>query len=336
MEVRTESLLVQSLCVPCGCRCRYCLLSWDGKPVGADWERSAALARRLRTALAALRPELRVRFAFGYAMEPPDIPAAFALFRELDSPHMEFWQCDGMRLRDEAECRALAEQLAGEGLPHLNFTLYGLRDYHDRFAGRAGDFDGVLRMMEAAARAGLELSCGIPLTLENVSQTEELIGLLREKDPGIRIFLFVPHEEGRGVRLAPVRLTAAALAALPATTLALLNRRLFRTEGEWVRERDFLPETKRSLLLSLTPENIERYESMDPAALVRELEALDEAYYAAFPTLEELAARYGDPAGDCLYRQRDLFYHYRRRYAAEFGIRPYDVTDERQSGSRRY
>lgn len=336
MEIQTETLLIQTLCVPCGCRCRYCLLSWDGKPVGADWERSTALARRIKTALAVRRPALRVRFGFGYAMEPPDIPAAFAVFRELDSPHAEFWQCDGMRLRDEAECRALAELVAREGLQALNFTLYGLRDYHDRFAGRAGDFDGVLRMMEAAAQAGLALSCGVPLTLENVSQTEELIALLREHTPGARIFLFVPHEEGRGVRLTPIRVTATALAVLPASVLALLNRLLFRTEGEWVRERDFSPETKRSLLLSLTPENIGRYENMDPAALVRELEALDEAYYAAFPTLEELTERYGDPEGDCLYRQRDLFYHYRRRCAAEFGVRPYDVTDERQSGSRRY
>ena len=42
--MKTESVLLQTLCVPCACRCRYCLLSWDGKTVGADWARSRAAA----------------------------------------------------------------------------------------------------------------------------------------------------------------------------------------------------------------------------------------------------------------------------------------------------
>ena len=33
---------------------------------------------------------------------------------------------------------------------------------------------------------------------------------------------------------------------------------------------------------------------------------------------------------------QNLFAHYRRLYARETGAAPYDVTDERQTGSRRY
>ena len=75
---------------------------------------------------------------------------------------------------------------------------------------------------------------------------------------------------------------------------------------------------------------------MNARSALRETEALDDAYYAAFLTFAELAERYGDPAGEKLYRVRDLFAHYRTLYAAEHGIRPYDVTDERFSGSRRF
>lgn len=336
MDVKTESVLVQNLCVPCGCRCRYCLLSWDGTPVGVGWERSLAFFRRFRDRLRAARPEIPVQFAFGYAMEHPDLPAALAQLRELGSPHNEYFQCDGMRLRNPEECRELAALLAREGIKKLNFTLYGLEDYHDRFAARAGDFAAILRMMAVAGEAGLSVSCGIPLTLESLPQISELVELLQSRKFVKRVFLFVPHEEGRGKQIAPIRVTTSALLELPQPLQELLNRKIFRPEGEWLTTGAFVPETRRSLLLSLREDNIERLERMEPLALLRALEALDEQYYAAFPSFEALAERYGDPAGEKLYRQRDLFAHYRSRYAAEFGIHPYDVTDERQSGSRRY
>ena len=335
MSIQTDSVMLQNLCVPCGCRCRYCLLSWDGRPVGTTWERGTAYAERFRDWALARRPALRVSYTFGYSMEHPDLKAALRTLRRFGSPQAEFLQCDGLRLRDARETRALAELLAGEGVKKLNFTVYGLPAYHDRFAGRAGDFDNLLRLMTAAGEAGLGISAGIPLTLENVGQIGELLALLRERADPQSIFLFVPHEEGRGVLLDKLRITRRALDTLPPEALALLNRRLYRPEGEWIRTGDFVPETKRTLLISLRADTIDRCEGMEPAALIRELEALDDAYYAAYPSLEELADRYGDPDGQGLYRQRDLFYHYRRLYAAEHPTSVYDVTDERQSGSRR-
>ena len=75
---------------------------------------------------------------------------------------------------------------------------------------------------------------------------------------------------------------------------------------------------------------------MTPDEIVSEAEALDDAYYAAYPSFYELAGRYGDKEGGKLYRQRDLFYYYRRLYAEEHRINVYDVTDERQTGTRRF
>ncbi len=70
--------------------------------------------------------------------------------------------------------------------------------------------------------------------------------------------------------------------------------------------------------------------------IITEIENLDDKYYNAFPSFSELAKMYGDVNGDKLFRQRDLFYHYRQLYAEEHAIKIYDVSDERQSGSRRY
>lgn len=334
--VKTVSVLLQNLCVPCACRCRYCLLSWDGRPVGVPWERSTAFAERLGDWMRENRPDLSFQFSFGYAMEHPDLKAALGFLRRIGSPQATFLQCDGMRLRDGEECRDLAKLMAGEGVRQLNFTFYGLRDYHDRFAGRQGDFDLLVGMLRAARDAGLAVSAGIPLTGENIGQAGALAAFLR-RDAGCEaVRFFIPHGEGRGAALAPIRLRERELLTLPEEAAALLNREAYRPEWEWLAGPGLPEETERMLLLSLREDNIARYEAMEPASLLAEAEALDEAYYAAFPSFAALAERYGDRAGDRLYGRRDLFAHYRKLYAAEHGVSVYDVTDERQTGSRRF
>ena len=334
--MKTESILLQNLCVPCGCRCRYCLLSWDGKTAGVPWEQGAEYALRFRKWLAEARPELGFQFAFGYSMEHPQLREALRFLRRIGSPQAEYLQCDGMKLRDEESCRALTEMLAEEGVRQLNFTCYGLSVYHDRFAGRQGDFALLLRMMRAALETGIGVSAGIPLTAENAAQADELVALLCAEAGCRAIRLFVPHGEGRGRLLEPIRLTERDLLQLSPETGALLNRELYRSEREWLTGPGFREETQRSLLLTLGPDRLGRREAADFAAWIAEAEALDEAYYAAYPTLPELAERYGDPEGGRLFRQRDLFHYYRRRYAEDFGVSVYDVCDERRTGSRRF
>ena len=329
--MKTESVLLQTLCVPCASHCRYCLLCWDGRPTGAPWERSAAFAKTFADWMRTHRQEVSFQFAFGYSMEHPALREAIRFLREIGSPQAKYLQCDGMRMRDEAECADLMRMLRDEGVEHVNFTVYGAEAYHDRFAGRKGDFALVRRMLRVAADAGLETSAGIPLTQENAAGID---GLTQTLEAG-RIFLFIPHEEGRGVSLDAIRMTERDLDLLSEQSRRLLNPEIFRTEREWLAGA-YREETKRTLLISLRNDNMQRYEGMDFSAILDEVEALDDAYYAAFPPFFELAARYGDPNGERLYRQRDLFAYYRRLYAKGSGVSVYDVTDERQSGSRRY
>ena len=86
--MQTSSVLIQSLCVPCCNRCRYCLLSWDGTPVGAEWRGSVRLAERFLCELKERRPELRCHFAFGYSMEHPALREAIRSLRRLGGPQV--------------------------------------------------------------------------------------------------------------------------------------------------------------------------------------------------------------------------------------------------------
>ena len=333
--METDSLMVHNLCVPCGCRCRYCLLSWDGKPVGVPWEDGINFARKFIAEAKAVRPEIRYNFSFGYSMEHPHLKEAIRFLREIGSPQAEFLQCDGLNIRDEGECVCFTDMLAGEGVKQLNITFYGLSFYHDCFAGRGGDFEFLLRLLQASVGSGLEVSAGIPLTRENCGQIDELAFLLKSRHCET-VRLFIPHEEGRGRAMAPIRLAATDLKKLSGETRRLLNPNVYKTESAWITGDFREEETKRALILSLRKDNFHRLNTVSALSVIEELERLDNSYYAAFPSFSELAQRYGDPQGDKLYGRRDLFYHYRQRYAADHKIDVYDVTDERQSGSRRY
>ena len=333
--MRTTSVLINSLCVPCYNYCRYCLLSWNGKIEGADWDRSVRLAEHFLDELKEQQPEISSEFSFGYSMEHPDLKGAIRTLRRLGGPAADYLQCDGMKMRSDTECMELMDMLREEGIKQLNFTIYGLADYHDRFAGRKGDFELLMRMMRAAKASRLPFSTGIPLTAENIHQVDNLVSILQEAGSE-KVFLTIPHEEGRGKLLRDVRLSMQEFMGLSAETQKLLNKSIYRTERDWLQESEPVQENRRMILISLRPDNIDAYEKRDVMSVIREIEALDENYYSSFPDFQELAAAYGNPNGEKLYRIRDLYYHYRTQYAQDHDIHVYDVTDERRSGSRRY
>jgi len=66
---------------------------------------------------------------------------------------------------------------------------------------------------------------------------------------------------------------------------------------------------------------------------VAELEALDDAYRAALPPMEELARLYGDPRSERLCQARDLRWKWQSRWLREDTIDIYDVTNESKTGS---
>ena len=260
---------------------------------------------------------------------------AIDFMNRIGSVSGKFLQCDGLAFREEGEMKDWLAGLKNHGVEELNFTFYGTEAYHDRFAGRKGDHAHLLRMVRHAAQMGFKVSVIIPLTQENVGQADELIDVL-ESHGAKDVRLFIPHREGRGVSLESVRLSLDDLSRLSGSAKAKLNRKVYQTEAEWCKIGGGEPEQSRTLIISLTEENIERLEQTPFSEIIAEVEALDDAYYAAFPSFKELLDRYGDKAGDKLYSRRDLFHRLRKQYAKEHGIHVYDVTDERQTGSRRY
>lgn len=334
--MQTISINVMNLCVPCHCHCRYCLLSWSGATLGVDYARSEAYARRFYDWLRTHRPDLAFSFYFGYSMEHPQLLDSIDFLRSIGSPGGEFLQFDGMQFRTPAQLEALLHDLKSHGIRLIDLTFYGTRDDHDRFVGRIGDFDYMLSVLSCANRMGLSVQVGIPLTQENISQANDLCAQFSAYSLR-RLSLFVPHAEGRGATLEPVRLRLEDLSQLNDHARSHFNRSAYRTESEWYAAASTLPPWEhRTLTLALTPHTIDALEQQDFAATIADLEALDDTYHAALPSFDELMYLYGDPHSTRLFSRRDITQTLQRRCIRDRQLNLYDIHDERQSFIRRH
>ncbi len=333
--MKTVSINVMSLCVPCENRCRYCLLSWDGKLLGADYDRCERYAEGFWNWLKENRPEISFQFYYGYAMEHPHLTDAIDFARRIGSAGGEFLQLDGLKFRNQEELTQWLQSIQAHGIRTIDLTFYGTQAYHDRFAGRNGDFQYMLNILGQANALGLDVNISIPITNENADQMEQLLDIF----DGFTIHnlrIFVPHREGRGASLENIRLTAPQLEKLSARVRSHINNIRYKSEGQWIREGVFATPQKRMLGLSLTPGNIAFFENLPYADAITYLEKLDDDYYRTMPTLEKLAQRYGDPDSKKIFDQRDLYLYYQSKYIRDHQLKLYDINDERQCFSRRF
>lgn len=324
--MKTTAIGIENLCVPCHAFCRYCLLSSTGKATGVDYGRGERLARRLYAEAEKCEAAPKVYYYIGYCMDDLHLPDYIRFCQETHSPSAHFLQLNGLRLRGQEEARALIEKICAAGISTIDLTFYGLREYHDRFAGRTGDFDFLLRLLDEADRQGLKVHISGPIHRENMGQMDSLLDVLDQHGAPERS-LFLPHGKGRGQSLSHLRLTLRDLEQLSDRVRACIGS--CRTEGEWLADESREDPQTRTLTLSLKPDNIEMLEKMSLQEIILYLEQLDDEYYAFMPTAEELSARYGRRDGDRLYRRyRDLYLEWQQRYLNEFGGEIWDMNDE--------
>ena len=332
--MKTVSVNVMNLCVPCENRCRYCLLSYDGKIGGVDFKRSQEYAKRFYEWIQNSRPDLSFLFGFGYSMEHPNLFEAIDFCQSLGSPTGEFLQMDGMKFRSEQELAELLLNLKSHGIKLINLTFYGTEWYHDRFAARNGDYRLMMNTIKAANSVELDVTVGIPLTHENAGQIDSLLQEL-DKFKVEKIYCFVPHSEGRGKFMEAIRLTLDDYELLSQRVKMLFNRERFKTERQWVQTKTFPQSEQRVLTVTLTPENISLFEKQTFDETIAYLEALDDEYYKIIPNFESLIKQYGNLNGNRMYSDRDLYMTYQRRYIEDHHISIYDINDERQCFVRR-
>lgn len=127
--------------------------------------------------------------------------------------------------------------------------------------------------------------------------------------------------------LAVQRLTWAEFDALPARMQGCFPLFPHDTEAGWIARGVYPQAVARSITLVLMPENIERLESAPPEESIARLEEMGENFYAEM----------GWPDNQRIFRFRDMYLEWQKRYIWRFAPGIYDMNDERHSSSvRRY
>ena len=330
--MKTTSLLIANYCVPCHSFCRYCLLASCGKATGVDYKAGEALGGRIIREMKAARPDLNCSYYIGYCMDTPDLPEFLRFSREYQGAAAKFLQMNGFAFRSDQELAELMRNIREAGVELIDLTFYGTEEYHDRFAGRKGDFRFLLRMLDQACKAGLDVRASVPMIRENLSQIPELYEILNAY-PLRQCACFLPHSKGRGRSLPEQRITKQEFEQLPERIRNSFSRTKHRTETEWLTSDEISEPAERGLTLVLTPENFEKYSRMSAAEILKELEEMDDRYLNEMPSVRELARMYGNPENQQLFRIRDLALIWQQRYIAETGSRIYDMHDETHSFS---
>ena len=329
MQVKTVSIGIQNLCVACECACRYCLLRSNKTEEGVDYFRGRQLAQRFVQWAKSKDITPLPYYFIGYCAEYPELGDNIAFNRSAGFSGADFLQCNGIKIRNQKETDELVESLKAAGITMMDMTFYGDKSYHDRFAAREGAFDFMLRLAKSAAEQGSVCAPTLVITEENRNVLDGVVEVLTSITQVESIHSFLPDYRGRGDLLEEVRLTEEGYEQLSHRVKGTLNMKRYRTEGEWL-SMETLPEyTQRALTITLRKDNIEQLEKMSCEEIVSHVEELDDAYYRAIPPVNDLARQYGDPENRRLYRLRDLFWKWQRRYIQEHHLKLYDVTDER-------
>ncbi len=330
-KIRTKSINICNLCVPCCCHCRYCLLSYEGKLVGVDYFRGLNYAKRFKKWLSNVHPDVNFMYYFGYSIETPNLLKSIDDLKEVNSVMTSFLQFNGLNIRQKDELEKYLQEIKANGIKLIDITFYGLKDSHDKFAGRKGDFDYLMQIVEYAKKIELNFQIGVAVTGENLNELEDLISILEKFTNNIR--LFVPHCGGRGKYIENIKISKFDYEKLSDRVKKYFNRESFKTISEWNNSK--LSEVKeRVLSLSLLSTNIDELENQSFEKTYQSLEKLDEDFYSNFPSLKELLNMYKGVDDDSLYSKKGVYAYLRRRYIEDNNLDIQDI-DERFSYSVR-
>lgn len=329
----TKTISILNLNVPCYNHCKHCLLSWNNKLLGIDYERSVKYARSFFEWLKENHPNISFIYYFGYSMEHPKLFDVIKFCQETNSPSGRFLQFDGMKKRNKEELKEFILKLKEAGIELLDFTFYGTKEFHDKFAGRSGDYELMMDSIDVALKIGINLEVGIVVTKNNLNQLDELVNIFELRN--IKVFLFTPHSQGRGKNLIKSKISIDDYNKLSDSVKKYFNRQNNKTQREW--KGTLLDEVKyRSLQLSLLESNIEKLEKQSFEETFKEMENNDEIYYSTIPSFKELLIMYCDESDNYLYSKKDLYLIYRKKFIKENNIIIDDISDERFSGSVRF
>ena len=238
-------------------------------------------------------------------------------------------QMNGCRFMPSDELREMFSRHKRAGYDSYMFTICGTPPVHDRWVGRAGEFEALMRMARAGADTGFRREEKVFLSVDSIPVLREVLARL-DALPGPhsrRVFPFMYI--GNAHNLEPKRISYDTLLAVPEEAypymdleydrpghpLALRN---YASEREWCAQyaAGLLQEEedRKYIMVRLTEENVPTLLTGDCEALYRHYCGRFASAFEQIPPLAELCKMYGDTENDRLYLRFELERKWVMRY----------------------
>ncbi len=288
--------------------CRYCSIS-KKEFSNLSISRFAAVVESLIDWTAAHRPELKIFPCVNNSVDYDDETRASAVrLRRLAGQSYDVLTTGGLRIRPENEIQIWLRGWRDLNVKCVHATYAGHGAVHDRWNGRAGDFEYLIGIQRIAGQLEMKLGQSLFLTKSTRPYIEDLIAKLDAIPAEIQYrWVFPIGYIGLGARLEDDRIDEEIRNALPATHLpeiawfeirdlafrARMDRDHFRRRGQIICVHSPLGNQGFEYRLKLKKSFWDE--------VISDLEKRTRSAYSFIPPVQELCKRYGDRNSKLIY-----------------------------------
>jgi hypothetical protein len=300
-EIIGKGLRLSLRHAPCAHICRYCLISESRKRSTLPFARFEQLVHRFYDwKQSGGRDHLEIGTFVGPSFDY-DIETlkGVARLRARRGGKFQFLNLGGLRIRQGDALIAWLEERQAAGIIGFHASLAGCGETHDRWNGRAGDFDYQISILRMGGERGMVRQERLFLTQNTMPFFDRLLDILDSIPGEISHRVASPFfYAGLATRYESERITEDIRDNLPERIKRLRPRKFdnWRSEREWIPVMLETATQPRKLILKLDVDetNIDRLENSSCDEIFAERERHYQDDYRRIPALDELCARYGD------------------------------------------
>jgi hypothetical protein len=300
-EIVGKGLTLSLRHAPCAHICRYCLISESRKRSTLPFSRFEQLVHRFHDwKQSGHRDDLEIGIFVGPSFDYDlDTLKGVARLRARRGGKFQILNLGGIRIRHGDALLAWLEERQAAGIVGFHASFAGCGETHDRWNGRAGDFDYQTSILRMGGERGMVRRERLFLTQNTVPIFDRLLDILdgipgevgsRTASPFFYAGLATRHESER--------ITEDIRDTLPDRIQRLRPCKFdtWRSEREWI---PIMLETasqprKLTLKLDVNETNIDQLENSSCDDIFAERERQYQDSYRRIPALDELCSRYGD------------------------------------------
>jgi hypothetical protein len=312
----------------CVTRCRWCAFGNIGA-YNLTAERISAVLERLIEWRDRNRPsDYKVSFRWGrsFNFDIKTLVARAKLYKRVFGGMEKSIPFGGIYFKPDDQLRTWLLERKDIGIEKIVASFAGTRDLHDKWAGKKGEFDQLVRASWIAGEIDIEYSENLFLTKSTLPLLDELMDLL-DAIPGRKSRTIGPvHYRGRAQKMEDERITEDIMRHLPGR----INE-YFHTRNNMKKERDWMEMVSTGdqepieveLLLFIDSSNMDWIEATPMDDIMADLEIRTRRAYAVIPTIRELCERHGDRENTRMYSfgwelEKKWLNSYLREYPIDF------------------